>query len=303
MPSVSPVAQIATWTDIVRRASDAWRDASKGHDKGKLAQLYTGDACIKVPGHPDACGRIGVEKAAEAFWSEFPDARTAWSRAWLLGDVLAVESAWMGTNNRADGRNTKKPTYRTAGGSVVTLSWLAPDGQIREQHVYGDEGLVASELGSSGKAFEGLPTTRERHEARGTPAEDANVERVRATFASPPELAAFARDAELADPTRASPLPARSGAGRWVAARASGLTSARVTPTHLWGAEDAVLCEYEATGIRKEGGGAPRGPVTVHGVELFRVEAGQLTLAVRYRDSLELSPPPGPPPSLPSMAP
>jgi hypothetical protein len=219
-----------------------------------------------------------------------------------MGDVLGVESAWTGTNDGAVGSGVRRPTHKTVGAVVFTLSWLAPDGRIREQHVYGDEGVVASELGGTGPTFEGLPTTRARYEAKGTSIEEANLEVVRGLFASPPALAAFADEADLADSTRAPSLPGKMGAARWIGARARGLSNARVVVTHAWGAEDSVLCEYEATGIQT-GRGPRTEAVTMHGAEVFSIEDGKVKRAVRYRDSRELSPPPGLPPPLPSMAP
>jgi len=182
----------------------------------------------------------------------------------------------------------------------MTLSWLTPDGRIREQHVYGDQGIVASELGGTGRPFDGLPTTRERHEAKRTPVEESNVELVRGAFASPPTLV-FSDDVELDNLTRANSLPRKTTGTRWIGARTSGLSNARVIVTHLWGVEDSVLCEYEATGTPKDA--KPQALATVHGVEVFRIEEGRVTRAARYEDSLELSPPPGLPPPLPSMAP
>jgi ketosteroid isomerase-like protein len=217
-----------------------------------------------------------------------------------VDDVLGVESAWTGTNDGTVDPVIKRPTHRTAGAAVMTLSWLTPDGRIREQHVYGDQGIVASELGGTGRPFDGLPTTRERHEAKRTPVEESNVELVRGAFASPPTLA-FSDDAELTDFTRASFLPRKTTGGRWIGARTSGLSNAHVVVTHLWGVEDSVLCEYEATGTPKDA--KPQASATVHGVEVLRIEEGRVTRAVRYEDSLELSPPPGLPPPLPSMAP
>jgi hypothetical protein len=298
-PPASPPSP-PTWAEIVRRASQAWTVAYKARDQEKLAAVYTEDACIKVPGYLDACGRSGIEHAAQAVWATFPDARTAWSRAWLVDDVLGVESAWTGTNDGTVDPVIKRPTHRTAGAAVITLSWLTPDGRIREQHVYGDQGIVASELGGTGRPFDGLPTTRERHEAKRTPVEESNVELVRGAFTSPPTLA-FSDDVELENLTRANSLPRKTTGTRWIGLRTSGLSNARVVVTHLWGVEDSVLCEYEATGTPKDP--KPQALATVHGVEVFRIEEGRVTRAVRYEDSLELSPPPGLPPPLPSMAP
>jgi hypothetical protein len=131
--------------------------------------------------------------------------------------------------------------------------------------------------------------------------EESNVELVRGAFASPPTLTAFSDNAELADLTRANSLPRKTTGARWISARTSALSNARVVVTHLWGVEDSVLCEYEAIGTSK--GAKPQALATVHGVEVFQIEEGRVTRAVRYEDSLELSPPPGLPPPLPSMAP
>jgi hypothetical protein len=220
----------------------------------------------------------------------FPDARTAWSRSYVKGDVLVVESAWTGTDE--GGAPKRRPTHKIVGASVVTLSWLLPDGRVREQHVYSDEGSIAMQLGVelSGRPFDGLPTTRERFDSSGSPLEGANAERVQSGVLT--QASSFADDAELVDFSVPGSLPAKKGASRWIGLRTGSLSHVTVAWTHVFGVGDAVVSEYEATG--KTGG-------TLHGVEVLEIAGDKVRRAVRYRDSRERDPVPFLPSPVPSL--
>jgi ketosteroid isomerase-like protein len=293
-PAPPPPPKVVSFAELARKTAETYAGAWKTRDAKTLVASYADEACIQVPGRPDVCGAAAIAGANEALWAEFPDVRTAWSRAWLQGDVLIVESAWTGTNDGA--APGKKPTHKIVGVATVTLSWLLPDGRIRQQRVYADEGSIAMQLGTgaTGRPFGGLPTTRERHDATGSATEESNVAAIQNGLAT--KAASFADDAELVDYSHVGSLPEKKGAGRWIALRTGPLGAPRVTLTHVFGVGDAVICEYEVAGS-KEGR-----PGTVHGVEVLEIKDGKVARALRYRDSLELAPMLALPPPVPSVA-
>jgi ketosteroid isomerase-like protein len=278
--ALPPAPASVPFAEFVRKAQETYALAFKNRDAKKIAALYADDACIKAPGRSDVCGRASIAEASEALWAMFPDARTAWSRALLKGDLLVVESAWTGTNDGAAAG--RKPTHKIVGAAVLALSWLLPDGRIREQHVYSDEGSIAMQLGTgaTGRPFDGLPTTRERVEAKGGAAEDANAASLRDSATS---VASFSDSAELVDFAHPGSLPEKKGAAKWIGLRPGSLSTPLVW-THVFGMADAVVGEYEATG--KSNGKL----VPLHGVEVFEIKDAKVSRAVRYRDSLESSP-------------
>jgi hypothetical protein len=283
----------------IQRTSEAFSAALKAHDPAQLGSLYAPDACLKMPGRPDLC-TSAIDPSLESIWVAFPDERSAWSRTWRKGDVAIVESAWTGTNEGPGPGASKKPTHKVAGAATVTLTWFTPEGRIHEQHVYGDEASVLMQLGieASGHPFDGLPTSRERHEATFAASEEDNVARIKGGLVE--QASAFANDAELVDFAHAGSLPTKKGAPRWIAMRTAALVKPKVTYAHLFGIEEAVIAEYEVAG-----GGRRGEPATLHGVEVLELADGKVKRAVRYRDSLELAPVlalPLPVPSLGGMA-
>lgn len=223
--------------------------AWKAHDVEKLGSAYSVDARVVLPGFPEATGRSAIEEAARSFWAEFPDAKHAWSRAWRTPGVAIVESAWTGTNTGP--LPGAKPTLRTAGATALTLTWFAPDGLVREQHIYSDTGSVAMQLGLShakGRPFEGLPTSREEHSASGTVVEQANVELVKGGVlrAAGGDWKGFlswtAEDAEYLDFTQPGSSKGRAAAEKWLhALRANPSADGAV---NVWGIEDYVIREF-----------------------------------------------------------
>jgi len=271
--------------DAARRASDVWVTAFKARDADKLASVYAEDACVTSPGRPRVCGRSAIAEAARAVWAKLPEVRTAWGRTWQSGDLVAVESAW---------------STEARGAVLLALCWFSPEGLIREEHVYADESPMSAVPGQSfgrGRPFDGLPTTRETYESSGAPAEQANAELFRASFAVP----VLADDAELVDFAKSGSLVGKRYASRWVSGRSGGLADARVELAKSWAVEPYLLCEYETTGRRP--GGARGESVTLHGAEVLQLEGGKVKRAWRYEDLLEPTPAPNGLPLFPLAVP
>jgi SnoaL-like polyketide cyclase/SnoaL-like domain len=272
--------------------------AWKAHDTEKLGSAYAPDARVAFTGFPDARGRQAVEAAARLFWAEFPDAKHAWSRAWLTPGVAIVESAWTGTNTGP--LEGAKPTLRAAGGIALTLTWFAPDGLVREQHIYSDAGTVEVELGlihGKGRTFEGLPTSHEEHSATGTVVEQANVELVKGGVLHATEgdwkpfLAWTAEDAEYVDFTQPGSWKGRAAAEKWFRAlRASPSGSVEVA-LNTWGIEDYVIREY-AGELRTHPSrqAESKGPHRSSGVEVLQIRDGKLVRMWGYANTLETAP-------------
>jgi ketosteroid isomerase-like protein len=271
----APKVEAPRLADLARRARDVWLAAFVARDADKLASVYAEEGCITSPGRPPVCGRSAIAEATRAAWAKLPEMRTAWGRTWQSGDLVVVESAW---------------SAEAKGAAALALSWFTPDGLIREERVYADERSVSSPPGATGRArpFDGLPTTRESHEAKGAPDEQANVELLRTSFSAP----APADDAELVDFTQPGSLVGKKYAARWTGARAGELAGAHAAMTHAWGVEGYVVCEYETTGTRRASHGEA---ATLHGAEVLQIEDGKVKRGWRYGDSLELSPVSGAP--------
>jgi ketosteroid isomerase-like protein len=195
--------------------------------------------------------------------------------------VAIVESSWTGTN--AGALFGAKATYRPAGGVSLTLTWFAPGGLIREQHVYSDADSVAIQLGlahglghEKSRPFEGLPTSREEHSANGTVVEQANVELVKAGFSraglrdSKGFLSWIAEDAEYVDFTRPGSRKDRGGVERWFRAVTTTPSDSLETALNVWGIEDYVIREHAAE------------PHRTSGVEILQIQGGKLVRGWGY---------------------
>jgi hypothetical protein len=289
--------------------------AWKAHDAEKLGSAYAPNARVALSGFPDANGKEALEEVARSFWTAFPDAKYAWSRSWRAAGVAVVESAWTGTNMGA--LPGGKPTHRTAGGVALTLTWFAPDGLIREQHVYADAESIAMQLGlthGTGRPFEGLPTSREEHSANGTVVEQMNVEGVKQAFLRVLQgdrkgfLSSVAEDAEYVDFTRPGSRKGRGATEGWFRAWTSASSDPDVSPvaTNVWGVEDYVIREYQApraaagadaTDVagskpqpRATHESAPKGARRSSGVEVFQIQDRQWLRVWSYANARETAP-------------
>jgi ketosteroid isomerase-like protein len=284
--------------------------AWKAHDAEKLGSAYAADARVAFPGFPDAKGRQAVEEAARSFWAEFPDAKHAWSRTWRTPGVAIVESAWTGTNTGP--LEETKPTLRAADGIALTLTWFAPDGLVREQHIYSDAAKVEIELGrihGKGRTFEGLPTSHEEHSATGTVVEQANLELVKGGVLHATEgdwkafLAWTAEDVEYVDFTQPGSWKGRAAAEKWFHTLRTIPSGSVEVALNAWGIEDYVIREYAAAPFEVDDeftGGKPRthpsrapeskGPHRSSGVEVLQIREGKLVRVWGYANALETAP-------------
>jgi ketosteroid isomerase-like protein len=277
--------------------------AWKTHDADKLGSAYAVTARVIFSGYPETNGRQAIEEAARSFWTSFPDAKHAWSREWRAAGVAIVESAWTGTNTGA--LPGAKPTRATAGGVALTLSWFAPDGLIREQHIYSDTGAVATQLGLSHatkvRPFEGLPTSREQYSEDRTVMEQENVEKVneglrRETRGDAKRfLSWIAEDAEYVDFTQPAAWKGKGGIEKWLHALRSVPSDSVEVATNTWGIADYVIREYAADPFEVDdlAGKSHAHPARASehhrtsGSEVFQLRDGKLVRAWGYANTLE----------------
>ncbi len=160
----------ASMADLQKTLLGSTIDAFNAHDANKAASTYTDEAILRVAGMPDVTGKDAIQKDAVAWMTAFPNAKFGVSRAWGKGDVLISE--WVLTGTHSSELLGVKATEKPVGIAGLTVSWVTPDGKIKEEHRYFDAMTMVAQMGAGPKgmktrAIPSVPTSTEWHWAKG----------------------------------------------------------------------------------------------------------------------------------------
>jgi steroid delta-isomerase-like uncharacterized protein len=125
-------------------------EAFNAHDANAVADLYTADATLYDPQHPEPVrGRDAIRKAYEEMFRAFPDIQVAISNRHLNGDVLSYELRMTGTNSGSismPGGNIP-PTGRRIDMRASVFANLDASGRFRDVRRYYDVAAFMKQLG------------------------------------------------------------------------------------------------------------------------------------------------------------
>lgn len=124
----------------------AVEEAFEARDAKKFGALFTDDVTLNVSGRPDVHGRAGAEQGFAHVMSTYGKARFKAKRVFTKGDVAIVEWTMSGTHEGA--LHGIDPTHKPVGFNGAEVDRFAPDGRIKERHLYFDQ---ATPLGQIGK--------------------------------------------------------------------------------------------------------------------------------------------------------
>lgn len=116
----------------VREASDRFRDARLRGDAVALAEQFTDDGILMVPGVPDATGRVAVRELLKEMFASvrIEDLEVRSQEIQVIGDV-AYELAWYSeVNVRKDG------SYRFEGRYLIVWKREAGKGWRVHRNLY-----------------------------------------------------------------------------------------------------------------------------------------------------------------------
>jgi ketosteroid isomerase-like protein len=292
---VAPPPAAAPMNELQLAALKAAADAINQHDSKKYVALFTRTAIHKEAATRDLVGRDEIARRMQLLFDAFPDFKFGFDRVWQKGDLAVATWHWTGTD---DGRGFmgKRPTKKRAGIQGVTVGFFNVDGLLREVHVYEDGQTVLAQLDPAAKAgsFRAAPSDAPGALAV-TPAapadEDKNTQVVRAFYDAleakkeADTAAAFTDDATVDD----FALPPKPGKGpaAWKALLKSWTGNfgafTELPLYNLMAVGDTVIVERVVRGSV-----GPNAAVTLHALDLVRLQGGKIASFGSYSNTLEL---------------
>jgi steroid delta-isomerase-like uncharacterized protein len=125
-------------------------DAFNAHDADAVADLYTADAILHDPQHPEPVrGRNAIREVYAKMFREFPDVQVAVSNRHLNGDFMSYELRLTGTNRGPIGMPGGKipPTGRRIELRGSVFANLDASGRFRDTRRYYDVAALIKQLG------------------------------------------------------------------------------------------------------------------------------------------------------------
>jgi uncharacterized protein (TIGR02246 family) len=275
----------------LRALHEMARAVSAG-EAARYARLYASDAVITIHGGETLKGRQAIEDYEVALLREYPGTRLAFYDVWLSGPRAVVRYGVNGTMR----------TGQTMGHEGLLFYRFGPSGLIVEEHRYLDTLTPMAQLGALGpgphRAPPALPSATTAHEAKGSPAEAANVARVNACLNAldggnrEAFLASLAGEATVDDMAEIGPASGRREIAAWMDRRRAALRGVTSEVTSSLGAGDFVLLEAVVRGTLE----GPLGrlspserPFTVHRAVIAELNDGKVIRLSLYGNGKELA--------------
>jgi predicted ester cyclase len=275
-------------------------DALNAHDPQKYASVFAADGLSRSGGMPDAVGRDAIAADIKGWFTEFPDLKFAFSRAWQKGNVAVATWDWNGTD--AGGFMGAKPTNRPAGLTGATVAIYNDDGLIKELHVYQDLSTLMQQLDPKAKkgTFRAPPTLATSIDtvSAGSPEEDGNLGLAKAFYQALDDkkekdvLAAATEDTTADDYEAPASI---KGLKQWKGMYREYVTAfpdfKQLPLANQWAIGSYVISEGTLQGTNKGPIGpfkASGKPVSLHFIDIVQLKAGKLARLQTWTNGVEL---------------
>lgn len=275
------------------------QDAINAHDPAKFAANYTDDATVVVAGSPAPHkGTDAIAAHLKKALDGFPNAKVAFRRVWVKGDVLVGE--WVETATNSGPMMGMPATEKPVGYVGLSVLFTNDAGKVREEHRYVDVGTIMAQVGASkakARPLATLPASIEWHWAKADADEKVGAT-AKATYAAfeKKDEKAFADlnsdDIVWDDLVAPGPTKGKAEAVKQFKAFTTAFPDLKMQATNVWVVEDFAITEVTTTGTPK---GSFMGlvsqtkkPVTLHMADVVQVKDGKAVNGWSYGNSVEL---------------
>lgn len=285
--------------ELQAKALAAYWEAMNGHDAAKLGALYADDAEWKMAGTPPTKGRATIEAEVAKFFAFAPDSKLAPNLVLSKGDVTVIQYAITGTNKGDMG--PIKPTNKPIGWQAMHIAWWTPEGKIREEHAYWDNGTMLSQMGLSPRKAPAIPTLAASPQtvaASGSEAETKNVALLGTMYGamekkSAADFLSLTTDtSEWIDNTQPAPSKGKADAKKFFDNHMKAFPDAKMTVKSSWGIGDFVVTEAQMTGTNTGplfGRPATKKAVTMDTADIVLLKDGKMVKGWSFANSMQVA--------------
>jgi steroid delta-isomerase-like uncharacterized protein len=290
-----------TAAELQQKTVKGFIEAMNAHDAKKVAGFYSEGGVVKIAGAPaDASGREAIAQSYEKLFQAFNDFKTAPTKVFMKGDVVAVE--WVFNGTHTGDLYGIKATEKKAGAQGFDVMWFSPEGLIKEHHVYYDGATVLSQIGVSKAKARPIPAMPSGAPAvvtgTGSADETKNLDLLKGMHAAleGKKEADFtnlvADTAEYDDMTQPQGMKGKPDAKKFYKEVTTGFPDVKFTVSNAWGFGDVVVSEVSWTGTHKGSffGIAPtKKTVNTKSVSVMQVKDGKMVKGWAYANGADFA--------------
>jgi steroid delta-isomerase-like uncharacterized protein len=296
-PPPPPPPPKLSMKDMQAAAMQAALDGLNNHDAKKFASVYGDNATIKVAGLQQLDGRDAIQNNMQEWFDTFSKIKLGFSRVWEKGNVVALE--WVINGTHTGQLFGVKGTEQPIGHYGLSIVWFDDDGKVKEEHRYGELGVVMTQIGAAKEKPRPIPTVPATAELiEGKDSDDAKV--LDAAKAVHPALAAnkkddfmnlLSDDVEYDGILSVNTVKGKKDAKGLFDTLRTAFPDMSFQDQNAWSFGDNAIVEYTMSGTQKGKLGtlpASKKPVNVHLVDIYKMKDGKIVRAWTYQNSLEL---------------
>jgi len=134
----------------LKKVADNYLKTMNSGDAAALAELYTEDAIMIMPGEPEPIqGRKAIEENQAVFFRAMPDFKMEFTLILISGNHIVFEGIARGTHTGplASPPGDISPTGRPVTVKLVFIARVTPEGLIEEDRTYFDTAEWMRQLG------------------------------------------------------------------------------------------------------------------------------------------------------------
>lgn len=293
----APAPAKPSLAELQTKALGSFVEAMNAHDAKKVSALYTEDTDWKMAGNPPTKGRAAMETELGKFFAFVPDVKIAPAYVFQKGDVTVMQYAVNGTNKGDMG--PMKATNKPVGWQAVHVAWWTPDGLIKEEHAYWDNGTMLSQMGLSPRKAPGIPTLATSAQtvvAKGDDAETKSVDLLRKMYGAMEKksaddfLSLMTDTSEWTDNTQPAPSKGKADAKKFFDMHMKAFPDAKMSVKNSWAFGDFVVTETQMTGTNTGplfGKPATKKTVALDSVDIVQLKDGKMVKGWSFGNGMQ----------------
>jgi steroid delta-isomerase-like uncharacterized protein len=273
--------------------------ALNAHEAAKFAEGFAPDGVSITYGVGENKGREAIASDIQKYFDAFPDFKIATSNVYAKGEIVVIE--WVVNGTQKGEFMGVKPTGKAVGVRGATVTWMTPEGLIKQEHRYMDGSTLMAQLGqlkTPARPVTPLPSGDASWRiAKGTPDEDKQSDVVKGMYGAFDKkseadfLGAMADNATWSDMAMPKDVTGKAEAKKSFQAFAKAFPDGKLSVDTIFSVDEFTVAESTMNGTHNGPLGplkATKKPVSLHGLDIMTVKDGKIQAGTGYSNSVEL---------------
>jgi steroid delta-isomerase-like uncharacterized protein len=298
-PAPPPEPPKPSLLELEKQSAKSGFAALNAHEAAKFAEGFAPDGISITYGVGENKGREAIASDVQKYFDAFPDLKIASSNVYAKGEIVVIE--WVMNGTHKGEFMGVKPTGKAVGVRGATVTWMTPDGLIKQEHRYMDGSTLMAQLGqlkNPARPVAPLPSGDATWRvAKGTPDEDKQSDVVKGMYGAFDKkseadfLGSMADNATWSDMAMPKDVTGKAEAKKSYQSFAKAFPDGKLSVDTIFSVDEFTVAESTMNGTHNGPLGplkATKKPVSLHGLDIMTVKDGKIQAGTGYSNSVEL---------------